>query len=80
MTRAIGSLNMGLCRVLLAPWMISRRFALKTGAYRFLIVIMYGNIYILIRHIRSSLGIRVIGHINFKAQSLSLLQYNQKNG
>lgn len=36
MTRAIGSLNMGLCRVLLAPWMTSRRCALKTGVFSFL--------------------------------------------
>lgn len=32
MARVIGSLNMGLCRVLLVPWMISRRCALETVA------------------------------------------------
>ena len=36
MARAIGSLSMGLCRVLLAPWMISRRRALKTVDYSLL--------------------------------------------
>ena len=43
MTRAIGSLNMGLCRVLLAPWMISSPCALKTGVYSLLGMVIVIN-------------------------------------